>query len=190
MRVSLVSSARSLARALLPPLALAFALGTLTACMPALNWREASPEKSGFVVLMPAKPDRLNRPIDLNGLKVTMNMLGSKVDGVAYTVAWVDTPSPEAAQKAVEAMRLGMLRNLGQPDVPGVAAKVSIRASSASGNTEHWPAQQVAIKHGPQHMQALFLHRGLRAWQVVSLGPKLELEASKVFAESFQLLAE
>ena len=149
--------------------------------MPSLNWREVSPEKAGFVILMPAKPDRLNRPIDLNGLKVTMNMLGSKVDSVAYTVAWVDTASPEAAQKAADAMRLGMLRNLGQSDTPGLPSKVVIRGTQAT-----WPAKRLEVSDGPQQMNALFLHRGSRAWQVVSLAPKLDAEASKIFSESFQ----
>jgi hypothetical protein len=158
--------------------------------MPNLNWRESSPEKSGFVVLMPSKPDRLNRPIDLNGLKVTMYMLGSKVDKIAYTVAWVDAPSPAAAQKAVEAMRLGMLRNIGQADTPGVAAKVPIRGAIAPGAPSTWPAQRVDIKTDAQQMSALFLHRGTRAWQVVSLAPKLDADASKIFSESFQLLPE
>ncbi len=153
--------------------------------MPELNWREVSPDKAGFVILMPAKPDRLNRLIDLNGLKVTMNMLGSKVDTVAFTVAWVDTSSPEAAQKAADAMRLGMLRNLGQSDAPGIPTKVLIR-----GGNSTWPAQQIEVTKGPQHMAALFLHRGTRAWQVVSLAPKLDPQTSKLFAESFQLLPE
>ena len=153
--------------------------------MPELNWREASPEKAGFVILMPGKPDRLNRPIDLNGLKVTMNMIGSKIDSAAFTVAWVDTSSEEAAQKAAEAMRLGMLRNLGQSDAPGKPTKVSIR-----GGNSTWPAQQLEVTKGPQQMFALFLHRGSRAWQVVSLAPKLDPQASKFFAESFQLLPE
>lgn len=160
-------------------------LGSLSACMPTLNWREVSPEKAGFVILMPAKPDRLNRLIDLNGLKVTMNMLGSKVDTQAFTVAWVDTPSPEAAQKAAAAMRLGMLRNLGQSEGPGVPTKVSIRGGNSS-----WPALQLEVTQGPQQMLALFLHRGSRAWQVVSLAPKLDPQASQIFTESFQLLPE
>jgi hypothetical protein len=166
------------------------ALFVLAACMPTLNWRESSPERSGFVVLMPAKPDRLNRPIDLNGLKVTMNMLGSKVNEVAYTVAWVDTPSSDAAQRAAEAMRIGMLRNIGQIDRPGLPAKVSIRVANSTGALVTWPALRVDVKTGAQQMSALFLHRGSRAWQVVSLAPKLDLEASKIFAESFQLLPE
>ncbi len=153
--------------------------------MPEFNWREVSPEKAGFVILMPSKPDRLNRLIDLNGLKVMMYMLGSKVDKVAFTVAWVDTSSPEEAQKAAAAMRLGMLRNLSQSDASDVPIKVSIRGGNGT-----WPARQLEVTKGPQQMAALFLHRGSRAWQVVSLAPKLDPQASKIFAESFQLLPE
>jgi hypothetical protein len=186
MHFSLVCLVRSLAGSLL----IALTLSALSACMPTLNWRETTPDSAGFVVLMPAKPDRLNRPIDLNGLKVTMNMIGSKVDAVAYTVAWVDTASPEAAQKAVEAMRLGMLRNLGQSDMPGLPSKVSIRSTGAPGPASSWSAQKVEVKNGPQQMHALFVQRGSRAWQVVSLASKLDWEASKIFADSFQLLPE
>jgi hypothetical protein len=173
----------------MPTLIFVMGLASLSACMPELNWREISPDKAGFVILMPTKPDRLNRLIDLNGLKITMNMLGSKVEEVAYTVAWVDTASPEAAQKAAEAMRLGMLRNLGQGDEPGVPTKVSIRGHTGT-STGTWPALQLEVAKGPQQMSALFLHRGLRAWQVVILAPKLNPQASKIFTESFQLLSE
>jgi hypothetical protein len=155
------------------------------ACMPTLNWRETSPDQAGFVILMPAKPDRLNRPIDLNGLKVTMNMLGSKVDHVAYTVAWVDTASVADAVKAVDSMRIGMIRNLGQKDIPGLPTKVAIRGGHTS-----WPALKLDIKSDQQQMSAMFLQRGTRAWQVVTVAPKLDPEASKIFLESFTLLPE
>jgi hypothetical protein len=163
----------------------ALCLLTTASCMPTLNWRETSPDQAGFVILMPSKPDRLNRSIDLNGLKVTMNMLGSKVDQVAYTVAWVDTVSAADAVKAVDSMRIGMMRNLGQKDIPGLPTKVAIRG----GNTS-WPALKLDIKSDQQHMSAIFLQRGARAWQVVTVAPKLDPEASKIFLESFALLPE
>jgi hypothetical protein len=78
-------------------------------------------------------------------------------------------------------------------DAPGLPFKVRLRGKSqvqeATG-VQHWPAVWVDVKGAQQSMSALFLHRGARAWQVVCVGPKVDIEAAKIFTESFQLLGD
>ena len=181
----------------------------LAACMPELNWRETSPPESGFVVLMPGKPDRMSRDINLNGLNIKMHMVGSKVDPVSYTVAWVKTDSAAQAQRAAQAMRLGMLKNLGQLDQPGRPVLVRIKpAPGQETGGEPTKIAALAIELKPQGkdgsagsakvqgtvaeqaMSAYFVAYGNQAWQAVVLGKAIDAEAAKQFLDSFQLLAQ
>ena len=156
----------------------------LVACVPEHNWREASPAQGGFVVMMPGKPDSMSREIDLNGLKIKMHMIGSKIEPVSYTVAWVHTESAAQAQKAVEAMRLGMLKNLGLADQAGRPVQVRLKpiAGQERGGEPVKTAGLALEVQGPaQKMQARFVAYGKRALQVVVVGKTLDAEAAAQF---------
>jgi hypothetical protein len=206
MALSLLTLGRSLT--FRPLVAMCAVTMALSACVPSHNWREIVVEHGGVAVMFPSKPDRLSRPIDLNGITLTMTMVGSKIDRSAYTVAWVDLPSAALAQQALENMRIGMLKNVGYSDpvstlnagngVRTQAVKVRLRGTQV----EH-PAtlletsmagtgsqNAAAPPLGRPVMRALFAAKGLRAWQVVAVGPALDSELAKLFTDSFQLVAD
>ena len=76
-------------------------LATISACTPAFNWREVSFDQAGAAALLPCKPDRGTRPVQLAGQSVQMNMAGCEAGGAMFTVALVQVP--QAAQAALVA---------------------------------------------------------------------------------------
>jgi hypothetical protein len=76
-------------------------LAASNACTPAFNWRDVSFDQAGAAALLPCKPDRGTRPVQLAGQEVQMNMAGCEAGGAMFTVALVQVP--QAAQAALVA---------------------------------------------------------------------------------------
>jgi hypothetical protein len=174
-------------------LALGAATPALAACSPTYDWREVRAEDGASRVLMPAKPAKLTRPIDLGGLKVDMAMQGARVDDNAFTLASVRLPddSELTRRQALEAMRAGMVRNIAGTEqvvreltvpivdptgkVVGAAAAIEVEASGR-------------MKDRDAVLMARFVALGARAWQCVVLGPAVEREQADTFLRSFRLV--
>jgi hypothetical protein len=78
----------------------------LSACQPALNWREVRPAESGAVSLFPCKPDVEQRP--------GMGLAQCKASGISFSLSWADTPDPSQAGAALKAMSQALAAKLGQ----------------------------------------------------------------------------
>jgi hypothetical protein len=174
-------------------LALGAAAPTLAGCSPTYDWREVRADDGASMVLMPAKPAKLTRPIDLNGMKVDMAMQGARVEDNAFTVASVKLPDEsEATQRqALDAMRAGMVRNIAGTEqvvreltVPivdptgkaiGAAAAIEVEAKGRMNDRDAM-------------LMARFVALGSSAWQCVVLGPAVEREQAQTFLRSFRLV--
>jgi hypothetical protein len=165
----------------------------LAGCSPTYDWRETRAEDGASMVLMPAKPAKLTRPIDLGGLKVDMAMQGARVDDIAFTMASVELPDDSEAtrRQALDAMRLGMVRNIGGTEravreltVPivdptgktvGAAAAIEVEATGR-------------MKDRDALLVARFVAVGAKAWQCVVLGPAVPPEHAQTYLRSFRLV--
>lgn len=68
----------------------------LTGCTPAFNWREVSFEQGGVTALLPCKPDRATRTVQLGGQAAQMSMAGCESGGAMFAVSLVQAPSEQA----------------------------------------------------------------------------------------------
>lgn len=166
--------------------AIALLLATLlSACNPALNWREVRGSDAPYTVLLPAKPATFARPINLGELKVEMSMTGAEVDDVSFAVASARIADPAQRKAALEAMQAAMLRNIG-------SETHAERAVTLKGGT---PAIEVAAEgyagpaRRPVALHARFAEQGERVFQAIVLGPKDKLsdEAAETFLTSLIL---
>lgn len=64
----------------------------LTACTPAFNWREVGFDQAGVTALLPCKPDRGTRSVQLAGQAVQMSMAGCESGGAMFAVSLVEAP--------------------------------------------------------------------------------------------------
>lgn len=86
------------------------ALLVLTACAPALNWRQVPLDR--ITVLLPCKPDRAQRTLRLAESEVTISMAGCEADGTLFAVSHIHQPGVGAAASVARAWRTATLANM------------------------------------------------------------------------------
>jgi len=165
----------------------------LSACAPDYNWREIRPSGEGYAVMLPGKPASMSRPINLDGLAVTMAMSGARVDDRSFTVGMVVLPDAEPAtrERARAAMRAAMVRNIAGWETAAAEVRVPVIDAAGRGVASEGAARIEAagrVADRPAHMQAQFTARGRRAWQAVVIGPAADPEQAQQFLDSFRIL--
>ena len=99
------------------------ALALLTACSPALNWRQISLPEAGLLASLPCKPDQVERTVELAGAPVTMHMAGCETGDTTFAVACARLSDPALAGAALTHWRAAVLTGMqapaaGQPGAP------------------------------------------------------------------------
>jgi len=167
----------------LPMLAAAAASLLLLACSPTYDWREIRGEGASYLVMLPAKPSSHTRTVNLDGTQVQMTMTGAETDGVSFTVATAQLADAAQAQKAMQAMKNAMVRNLGgsvKQEKPVQVAGVTATELTATGGAD--------ASGRPRLMVARFFVRDNRVFQMVVLGREnaVPQEAVDTFLSSFR----
>jgi hypothetical protein len=174
--------------------------GLVAACSPEFNWRETRSLEQGFSVLLPARPASMSREIDLDGLKVDMTMTGARVDRALFTVgtarleARAADPAADLAAthaKALSAMRVAMLRNLGAEPQPGVPIRVGLLdlSGTSKGAVDAMSVEARGLMAGePVVMQAVFVAYREQLWQAVAIVAPAQVSQGRTMLDSFRLL--
>jgi hypothetical protein len=157
----------TLATALRPAcLAACLAAVTLQACSPALDWREA--RLGGQVQLViPCKPDRIERELDLAGAKAQALMVVCDAEGVSWSATRFELGDPARGEPALRELRYKLAQNIGgeerrvEAHVPGQPAQ-GARRSQLSGKRPGGESVRA---------EALFFGESSRVYQVVAILP-------------------
>ena len=135
-----------------PTAGFALMLALLTACQPALNWRETRPAGSGAAALFPCKPEVEQRP--------GMGLAQCEAGGMRFALSWADVPDPTQAGAALKAMTQALATKLGLPlpavqslQVPGMTPLPEAAQHRLAGPTGVTRAAMFA--HGGRVYQAL-----------------------------------
>jgi hypothetical protein len=165
----------------------------LVACSPEHDWREIRAEDADFVVMLPARPATLTRPIDLDGQRLDMTMQGAQAREVAYTVGTVRLPdgSDASRERALAAMRVAMVRNIGGTERASRPVEVMLVDPSGRvlGRVPGIEVEAVGrMRDREATLVARFVGDGARAWQAVVLGPTPDREHAALFLESLKLV--
>lgn len=75
----------------------ALVLLLLSACNPALNWREVQPAGSELKAMLPCKPDQGSRRQRLGAQEIELRMLGCEAGGAMFTVTVAELGPGQAA---------------------------------------------------------------------------------------------
>lgn len=164
----------------------------VAACTPDYNWRQAGADDAAAMILLPARPAVMSRPIDLDGLAVEMSMRGARVGEQTFTLAWVDLPDAEEATRAhaIAAMASGMLRNIEAREISREPQAVPVVdwGGARTGSVPGIAVSARGERPAPgASMRAIFVARDARAWQAVVIGAPLDAEAAALFLESLAL---
>ena len=138
----------------------------LAGCFAELDWREVYWEEAGLKVLLPARPAKSAREVELAGQKVPMEMLQSQLTGMAFGVAY--SPLPKGDPDAVlAAVRDGLLRNIDGRLL--TEREVQVRGASAPGR--EFTGEGV-VAGTPMLVAARLVAAGGRFYEVVFVGRK------------------
>lgn len=77
----------------------------LAACTPTFNWREVGFDQAGVTAVLPCKPDRGTRPVQLAGQSLNLSMLGCEAGGAMFTVSVLELPTGGSAQVVLQDLR-------------------------------------------------------------------------------------
>jgi hypothetical protein len=177
-------------------------LGTLafatlaSGCSPEFNWRETRSEEHRFMVLLPARPATMSREIDLEGRRVQMTMTGARVDQAMFTVGAIQLEAPDAElggerARALAAMRVAMLRNIGAEPRSGDSVRVGRvdGAGASRGAVDGFLLQASGrVAGNAVVMQAIFVGERDRLWQAVAITPPAQAEQARTMLDSFRVM--
>lgn len=160
------------------------AVALSSGCSPSLDWRLVQGIDAPFTVLLPAKPATLSRPIDLDGMTVTMSMTAAEINGVTFAVGSIVLPDAALAPKALQAIKIALVRNINgsiQREQAGAADSVDIVATGTLGRT-----RQAA------RLIAHFAARERRVYQAIVVGADsavnaIGVDATDIFFTSLKL---
>ncbi len=176
-----------------PRLAAATLALLLGACTPDYNWREIRVGPPGYLVMLPGKPTEMTRTIRLGEIDVAMTMRGAQVRDTAFTVAEAPLPAADDASRnrALSAMRTAMVRNIAGAETQATAVQVQVVDPSGRA-TAAVPGIRIEVEgtanRKPVSMVALFVGRGDRVYQAVSVGPDMNRDEVSTFVGSLRLL--
>ncbi|TAG25753.1 MAG: hypothetical protein EAZ37_11585 [Burkholderiales bacterium] len=79
----------------------------LAGCTPAFNWREVGFDQAGVTALLPCKPDRGTRAVQLAGQSAQMSMAGCESGGAMFTLSLVEAPTEQAVKSIAQDLKDG-----------------------------------------------------------------------------------
>jgi hypothetical protein len=178
-------------------LLVAGALAPLTACAPALNFREVRIAEARCAVALPGKPQTVTREVAFAGQTLAMTMTSAGVGATLFALGSARLPpaalAPDALPQTLAFFREGLLRNFratpaGAPAAPPPLATPAGRVLRAAQTLS---AQGLAPDGKPTVLAARFYVVDDWLLQVVALAVRGELsaEALDTFFDSFRLIA-
>ncbi|WP_245746682.1 hypothetical protein [Paraburkholderia lycopersici] len=183
------ASVRAFVRVRAPTLGVLATAFALAACSPAYDWRTISNDDGGYTVDLPAKPDKDERSIDVNGAPMRMRVQTAEVAGDVFVVGTLELPDaqPATQQKALDFLRAGLARNVSAaPEAHPVA--VPLVAGGSVEGVEMRMAGKAGANGETRTIHARLVAKGARVYQVAIVG-RAEPPAEQVdqFFGSFRL---
>ncbi len=126
-------------------IALALVCALMSACAPALNWREVRPPQAdGLVGSFPCKPDSRERRVALPGVErpVTMRLWSCEADGARWALGFLQLDDALAVAPALRALAASTRDNLqaagGQPVQAEDLGAVAVPRMTPQADSRGW----------------------------------------------------
>ena len=165
----------------------ATAVGVLSmlACTPVFDWRDVRPQDSGLTAQFPCKPTSHTRSATLAGVRVPMTLLSCEAGGATFALSHADLGDAARATDALIELRTALAGNV-------EAASIRSAAFTLAGMTPNPQAVRVALAGRlpdgtvvQEH--AVLFARGVRVYQAVVLGVRLDEGAANIYFDSLRL---
>lgn len=159
---------------------LLFAL--LTACAPALDWRDVRPAGAALRLQFPCRPASQQRQVPLAGAPVALTLYACDADGQTFALALADLGDPARVGPALAELAAASARNLGAKAPAG-------RPQQPPGATPHAGNLRFAFEGRrpdgrPARTAVLVFTHGTSVFQATVLGETLAEDAVEAYFAS------
>ena len=158
---------------------------SLAACSQPLDWREVRPEGSALTLLMPCRPQRQARDVDLGGQPLHLVLHACSAGGHTWALAFADLDDPARVDGVLRALQRAAVGNIGAAqtaalplDVPGATPNAASGRVALGGRLPDGSEVREQV--------AVFAY-GTRVFQATAVGPQLPDEAVGTFFASLRL---
>jgi hypothetical protein len=113
----------------------------LSACTPTLNWRDV--QLGRLSALLPCKPDRASRPVQLAEMTLQIEMAGCEAADAMVAISHLRLDADQNVEAALNSWRANALRNMRAripaelPLRPGVSVFLRSEGTNAEGKSIH-----------------------------------------------------
>jgi len=164
-----------------------WAAATLTACAPALDWRDTRPEGSALQLQFPCKPSMQRRDVPLSGARVNLALYACAAGEQTWGLAVADVGDPARVGPALAELAASAAANLGAAVGPGQA--LSVPGSTPNPASARYLLQgRLPDGRAVQMQVAVFAH-GTQVFQATVLGEAVPDEAAQPFLASLRLIS-
>lgn len=152
----------------------------LSACAPALDWREARPIGSQAQMMFPCRPASHARAVALAGTTVQMTLHACSAGDTVFALSFVDMKDPALVGAALDELAHALRSHLRAADAAASQA-VTIPGMTPHPRAAQWRlAGELPDGRAVQERAALFSH-GTVVYQATMLGPRLDAQAQDMF---------
>ncbi|AMO22968.1 hypothetical protein GCM10027034_34870 [Ramlibacter solisilvae] len=158
----------------------ALALLAVAACTPTFNWREVSVAPTPLKAVLPCKPDKAERRLEITpGREVVVHALGCEAGHATFVVLYAELP--QAGE-------------LGETLARWKGANLAASKAKAQSETPFQPAGALGLPQSVQvraegqrsdgsvvQSQSAYFARGTQAFQAVIYAPRITAEMSEPF---------
>ena len=157
----------------------------LSACSPALDWRQLHPDGWGLAVSMPCRPANLARQVPLAGAPVELRLLACSADGHTFAIASADMADPARVDPALQALGAAALANVqGRVDAEQPAA---VPGMTPYPGSRRWQVTGRLPDGAAVREQVLVFAHGLRVFQATVVGPRADDGVAKPYFDSIEV---
>lgn len=163
----------------------ASALVALSACSPALNWRDVRPEGAAIQMQFPCKPNGQSRDLSLAGKRVNLALHACAAGGMTWGLAVADVADPALVGPALSQLATSAAVNLGT----AAGETLPLRVSGATPNEAAGRRRLTGKLPDGQavQMQMAVFTRGTLVYQASVLGERVTDEAAQTFFDAARL---
>jgi hypothetical protein len=164
------------------------AAALLSACSPALDWRDVRPKDINILLTYPCKPEQIAQDVELADQKIKMSMTGCVADKMTFALAHAQLPNPALAARALAQLHQAAVDNVhgkvtfSSPDIPknatpGLPDGLDLRIDGQTPGGK------------PVRERVLLFTQGINVYQVTAFAPTDDFkdEAAQTFAGSVHL---
>jgi hypothetical protein len=157
----------------------------LSACSPALNWRQVRPVDSGVEALFPCKPDQVSRQVLLAGAPIRMQLASCSADGAVFALGHADVANAGSVNTSLAELMKAAVSNVG--DARPVVSNWTVRGAVAHPGGQHLILKAQRPGGRTLGMHAVFFAHGTRVYQASVVGSRIDVSAAETFFAALKL---